>query len=118
MNLRLCYIILMGLLFLSSCNVSRTRDKSGYIFIQGKHSKNNWKIIWQDEFNGQVLDSMKWSKIPPGNSDWNKHMSDDERCYKLENGLLYLTGVNHPDTSVDDRPFLTGGIYSKGKFAF
>ncbi len=45
-------------------------------------------------------------------------MSDHPLCYELRDGQLFLKGIKNPDTSSDQRSFLTGGIYSKGKFAF
>jgi beta-glucanase (GH16 family) len=74
--------------------------------------------VWEDNFDGNEIDSTKWSRIPKGESDWNKHMSTVDDVFRLENGSLYLRGINNPDTTKDPRPFITGGIWSKNKFAF
>ncbi|WP_205728905.1 family 16 glycosylhydrolase [Flagellimonas onchidii] len=42
----------------------------------------------------------------------------DERCFDWQDGKLYLRGIKNTDTLTDSRPHLTGGIYTKGKFAF
>ena len=76
------------------------------------------KLIWYDDFNSPVLDSTKWTKIPRGEADWNRHMSFDPDCYKIKDGKLYLMGIVNEDTINDPRPYLTGGIYTKGKFSF
>ena len=77
-----------------------------------------WKLVWEDDFNSPKLDTTKWTKIPKGGADWNRHMSDDPACYDIRDGMLYLTGIVNPDTLKDPRPFLTGGIYTKNKFSF
>ncbi len=99
---------------ITSC---KTTSKSIYIQKDGTQKKD-WKIIWQDDFSSSVLDTSKWTKVPQGGSDWNKHMTNDPACYSLNDGKLYLKGIVNSDTTNDSRPFLTGGIYSKGKFAF
>jgi beta-glucanase (GH16 family) len=76
------------------------------------------KLIWQDNFDGDKLDTTKWSKTPRNKHPWGKFMTDDEKCYKLSNGKLYLRGIVNNDKDKDPVPYLTGGIYSKNKFAF
>lgn len=104
---------------LTSCSIYKSSGARNHIYIQndGRETKT-WKLVWQDEFNGPALDTTKWSRITPGTSDWNRHMSTDDACFHMENGQLFLRGINNPDTLTDSRPFLTGGIWSKGKFAF
>lgn len=110
-------IICIAIIF-SSCKVPFIKEDK-YIYLQKKSQENKkWKLVWHDEFNGTVIDSSKWSKIPRGTSDWNKHMSDDTACYAQSDGKLYLKGINNPDTLNDARPYLTGGLYTKGKFAY
>ena len=75
-------------------------------------------MIWGDDFEKQQLDTSKWSKITPNVHDWGRHMSADDACFKIENGKIFLRGIVNPDTLKDARKFLTGGIYSKNKFAF
>ena len=84
----------------------------------GQAKARDWKVVWGDNFNGSKLNLKKWSTIPAGKSDWNNYMSNNRACYKLKDGKLHLLGIVNPDTSKDKRPFLTGGIWSKGKFAF
>ncbi|MCX2449777.1 glycoside hydrolase family 16 protein [Pedobacter sp. PLR] len=106
-------------ILLASCSVLPYRKADNYIYLQKEKTGNpNWKLIWEDDFNGAVIDSSKWSKIPKGTADWNKHMSSDPSCYAQSDGKLYLKGIKNPDTLTDSRPFLTGGLYTRGKFAF
>jgi beta-glucanase (GH16 family) len=90
-----------------------------YIYVQNNDRETkNWEVIWFDDFNGLELDTTKWTKIPPNNADWGKHMTSNPLCYHLDNGKLFLKGIVNPDTVSDPRPFLTGGVFTKGKFAF
>ncbi len=107
------------LVVLISCKTVSMNQQPDYIKIQAKpHESGKWKLVWHDEFNGSAIDTSKWSKVSQGKSDWDRHMSHYDSCYKIEDGKLCLRGIRNPDTTTDKRPFLTGGIYSKGKFAF
>ncbi len=101
------------------CNALSAQKKDGHIFIQtdNKDAKD-WKLVWQDDFDGSSIDSSKWTKIGRGAADWNRHMSYDEKCYSVKDGMLYLRGIKNPDKGNDTSSYLTGGIWSKGKFAF
>ena len=79
--------------------------------------KPKYKLIWKENFNGKELRSDRWSKIPRGASDWNNFMSNDEKCYNLSNGKMTLIGVVNDYLPQDTAPYLTGGIYTKGKFS-
>ncbi len=95
------------------------KTPSKNIYIQKESiPKQDWKVIWQDDFDGSKLDTTKWTRVPVGKSDWNRHMTDNPTCYNMKDSKLYLRGIVNPDTVKDPRPFLTGGIYTKGKFAF
>ena len=90
-----------------------------YIYIQKKGRENkSWQVVWEDHFNGPDIDTLKWTKISPNQADWGRHMSKDPKCYDLQDGKLILKGIVNPDTLQDPRPLLTGGIYTKNKFAF
>lgn len=112
-------LVLATFLFLTSCSVTSRSGSNKYIYVQKKNRESKeWKLVWKDDFNEAQLDSTKWSRIPEGGSDWNRHMSTDDACFKIEDGNLYLLGINNPDKKKDPRPFITGGIWSKHKFAF
>lgn len=111
------YVIL--LLLLSGCKVIPSVVTNGYIHTQKEKRENKqWKLIWEDHFEGNAIDTTRWSKIPVGGSDWNRHMSYHPDCFALKDGKLHLIGINNPDTLQDPRPYLTGGMYTKGKFAY
>lgn len=107
-------------LLMNACRTSRSAIEQNYIFIRNNNriNSNHWQLIWQDDFNHRQIDSGKWSKIPAGTSDWNRYMSPHTECYNVQDGRLYLRGLRNADTTADHRPYLTGGLYTKGKFAF
>ncbi len=111
--------LLMVLIFLGGCKSLPYELTNSYIYLQKYgREKSDWKLVWSDDFEAEELDSLKWSRIPPNKADWGRHMTDHSHCYSVKDGLLFLNGIVNPDTVSDSRPFLTGGIYSKGKFAF
>ncbi|QCX40863.1 glycoside hydrolase family 16 protein [Aureibaculum algae] len=115
--MKLTLMFTVGLLF----NIYNLQSQitNNYIHIQKENKpKKDWKIIWQDDFNNAELDTTKWTKIPPNNADWGNYMTDDPLCYDFKDGKLYLKGIKNTDTIKDPRPYLTGGIYTKGKFAY
>jgi len=116
---KLFLVIVVVVAFSSACRVSERMASHRHVYLQkeGRETKE-WKLIWKDDFEGKSLDTTKWTRIPSGTSDWNRHMSTDDACFKMVDGKLYLLGINNPDTSVDPRLFLTGGVWTKGKFAF
>ncbi|TCN64742.1 glycoside hydrolase family 16 protein [Acetobacteroides hydrogenigenes] len=77
--------------------------------------EHKWKLTWQDDFNGTRIDTSKWSKIPRGGSDWNRHMSDQDSLYEVKDGKLLLRGMVNTNPT-DTVPVVTGGVYTKGKF--
>jgi len=76
-------------------------------------------LSWQEEFNQKYsFDSTKWTKIPRGGSDWNRHMSNIDSCYAMRNGKLVLRGLKNTDLAKDTSRYLTGGVYTKDKVVF
>lgn len=77
-----------------------------------------WKLVWQDEFNGEKLDDKNWTVYGRGKSDWNNTASTDPRLIKVANGILQLRGIENDNKEKDPAPYLTGAITSKGKYSF
>jgi beta-glucanase (GH16 family) len=73
-------------------------------------------LIWEENFNQTgSFDVTKWSKIPRGTADWNRYMSDFDSCYAMRDGKLILRGIRNTSLLRDTAPYLTGGVYTKGK---
>lgn len=99
-------LTLLGVFFaLGACVHARKIDRKG------------WQLVWKEDFKGPALDTSVWSKIPRGTSDWNRHMTDDPACYRLEKGCLTLSGIVDPAVR-DSVCYLTGGVWTKGKYTF
>lgn len=73
-------------------------------------------LTWEENFN--TLDASRWSKIPRGTADWQKHMSDYDSLYAIRDGKLVLKGIKNTVLPADAAPYLTGGVYTKDKVAF
>lgn len=81
--------------------------------------RRQWELVWEDTFSGQsTFDTAVWSKIPRGKSDWNNYMSSFDSCYAVEGGDLILYGIRNTTQHQDTAPYLTGGVYTKGKKTF
>ena len=105
MSSKKIFSLLFGIALLSSCARSNYAQRS--------------KLIWEENFDQKdTFDKTKWSKIPRGRSDWNRHMSDFDSCYAMRDGRLILRGINNTTVQEDTSRFLTGGIYTKDKVSF
>ena len=92
-----------------------------WLFISCKTTKvpEGWSLVWKENFNQKKnFDSKVWSKIPRGKSDWNNYMTDFDSCYAMREGKLVLRGIVNQVQPNDTAPYLTGGVYTKGKKAF
>jgi beta-glucanase (GH16 family) len=83
-----------------------------------KDQPAKWKLVWEENFNGNAINQKRWSKIPRNGADWGKHMSDFDGCYEINHGLLILRGLRNVHLPDDQSPYLTGGIYTKDKVGF
>lgn len=88
--------------------------------ISQSAADKGYRLVWEDEFEGDHFDEEIWSKIPRGKPDWQNLMSDFDSCYAMKDGNLVLRGIlNKPEYGLNDTAsFLTGGVYSKGKKSF
>lgn len=113
------YIALFLAVILGSCSNTSSIIVDDYKYIQKDATlEKDWKLVWEDNFDKEEIDTTKWTKIPKNNADWGNYMTSDPKCYAVSDGKLYLKGIVNSDTISDPRPYLTGGIYTKGKFAF
>lgn len=86
----------------------------------GTSAKNEeWKLVWMEDFEQKdCFDDSVWTKIPRGGSDWNNYMSSFDSCYAMRDGNLVLRGIKNYTQLNDTAPYLTGGVYTKGKKFF
>ncbi len=102
-------------IFLSSV----TMTLFGSVSVLAQETKPpKWELVWSDEFNGSRINEKYWSKIDRGKSGWSNYMSPDPSLYAVKGGNLILRGKVNPDTKKDPVPYITGGVWTKGKYSF
>lgn len=84
----------------------------------GQKPKNKWKLVWQEEFNGNELDTTIWSRIPRGKSDWNNYMALHKELVEVKDGCVILKAVKNNTHPQDTATYLTGGIWTVDKKGF
>lgn len=83
-----------------------------------QQDKNGYKVVWEENFEDSTKLEQNWSRIPRGKSDWNNYMSDYDGLYKIDAGNLILKGIKNTVLPDDSVPFITGGVFTKGKMNF
>lgn len=78
-------------------------------------TKQQWQLVWCENFDSAQINDSVWSKIPRGNADWNRHMTPYDSLYDISDGILTLHGVNNHNLEADTAKYLTGGVWTKGK---
>jgi beta-glucanase (GH16 family) len=76
---------------------------------------SNWKVVWEDNFDADSIDYHSWSKANRNPPLWAKHMTDNDTCYEVKDGVLILRGVVNDFLKDDNSKYLTGGIETVGK---
>jgi beta-glucanase (GH16 family) len=104
MNIKIILIMLSSFLFLSARHQPQKQSES----------KNGWKLIWNDEFNGRQIDSTKWNVLIRESSKHNElqYYVPDE--VYVENGLLRIRSRVRKFGSKD---YTSGRLNTRGKFA-
>ena len=92
-------------------------------------SKNNWKLVWSDEFEGNDVNLDNWTfeiwDEGEVNNEWQKYVKDTAN-YKVENGKLFITVIKTGDnkkgaytsvrlSSKDKKEFKYGRIEFRAK---
>lgn len=77
-----------------------------------------WKLVWQDDFDAPTIDETVWSRIPEGTPDWARCQSLDDRCYEKRESSIVFKGIVNDDKEADPREYLCGGLWTLGKKAF
>jgi beta-glucanase (GH16 family) len=102
---------------LTTCSCSSVNDNDGTALPEVE-DKEQWGLVWQDEFTDNNLDETKWTRCRRGRSNWNDTMSDDSHLLVINDGVLHLRGIENINKESDPAPYLTAGVTSKGKYFF
>ena len=89
-----------------------------FVSVSKAQEHRRYALIWNDEFDSEILDNTVWSKIWRHSADWAIHMSSHDSLYAFENGDLVLYGLVNDFLPEDTAAFLTGGVWSKDRKAF
>lgn len=81
-------------------------------------SPQGWELVWEDNFDNDLIDCSVWSKTPRQMSDWNNTMSNIDELYSVIDGKLILRGIKNTNLDSDTSRCLTAGIWSKEKKNF
>lgn len=112
---KLFYSLMVAAMTLSACSDSSDEPVET---PPSQDDKPQWHLVWQEDFENAALDESVWSRTDRGTPDWQNTQSKDDRCYGMRDGNIILKGIVNPDLSTDPSPYLTGGIWTKGKKAF
>jgi beta-glucanase (GH16 family) len=77
-----------------------------------------WTLVWEENFDGNSLDTGRWNRIWRGRADWNRYMSQRDDLVQVKNGELILRGIRNDVEPSDTARYLTGGVDTQRKVAF
>ena len=104
------YSLLMAFLAfeLTSCSVSKSTLQ--------ENSSPKYKLVFEDEFNGETYNPKFWSSYQTknGKSPWNRYVVEDADLAKVKNGHLHIRARWNTTTDLPE----TGAIQTKDKFSF
>jgi beta-glucanase (GH16 family) len=131
------FVVLNVIFATSSCERAPYELADNYIYVQKPDRRNDsteWELVWEDQFDKGILDTTRWSRLGLFTSpEWKVPVEDwrsvtncfryitatDERVVDFDSDNIMLKGIVNTDSLTGDpRPFLTGGIDSRNKFAF
>lgn len=72
---------------------STTNSKTNVYTVQDL----DYQIIWEDEFDGNSLNSEYWSIEQGGSSAWNNTAVDDPSVIEVSDGTLKLKAIKNPN---------------------
>ncbi|WP_052143591.1 DUF4971 domain-containing protein [Wocania ichthyoenteri] len=83
-------------------------------------------IVFEDNFDGNSLNTSNWNIVNSGSSAWNNTAINDPLVVEVSNGTLKLKGIKNPNftgklqdvESIDRSSVWTGAIDSSHKFDF
>lgn len=77
--------------------------------------KNGWKLVWNDEFDGKEIDTMKWQHQTGGwgfgNNEDQFYTNDSANSY-IDNGKLVIKALKQEH---EGKPYTSAKLITKGK---
>jgi beta-glucanase (GH16 family) len=111
-NLKIALWVLLTFV-IYSCNTIYEFPEERFIDIS---DNSNWRVVWEDNFDGDSIDYSSWNKTIRSNKAlWKRYMSDNDTCFEVKDGVLILRGVVNDFLKEDPSKYLTGGLRTNGK---
>ena len=91
---------------------------SAFAAVPRREPADDWQLVWQDEFDGEVLDEDKWSPniwAPRKVNDEDQAYTGREKNIRLEDGMLVIEA--HKE-DYEGAEYTSGRIHSAGKGDF
>lgn len=85
----------------------------GCIF-KNSNSETSWKLVFEDNFSRNYLDTAKWSVIDRNRPGWNNDGFKSGEFLQIKNGYLILTAYTKKDKNGKDS-IISGGVQTKNK---
>ena len=79
-----------------------------------KNVNSNFRLIFVDNFNKNVLDTSKWSVIDRNRKGWNKEGFESGEFVKIQDGKLIINAYYKKDSNGNDS-LIIGGVQTKNK---
>ena len=123
------FILLVVLVLFSSCKVQKNLDtKKGTTFVdatspkktkplilkESESGKQNWKLVFSDEFNDAKMDTTKWNveNAPKKRVDIMLYSNDDQVVEKDGKAYIY-----YRKSTLNDTTYMAGRFNSHKKYA-
>ena len=106
--IRFSFLIAFLAFELTSCSVNKSSKQD--------NSNPNYKLIFNDDFNGNAYNSKFWSSYQTknGRSPWNRYVIDASDLAEVKAGHLHIKARWNTETDLPE----TGAIQTKDKFSF
>jgi beta-glucanase (GH16 family) len=107
-TLKYSFVLLAIGSLLIGCSASKASKEN--------NTQDRYKLIFEDQFNGNAYDTKSWSSYPPevGTAPWNRYVKDVADLAEVKNGNLHMKARWNTDTDLPE----TGAIQTKDKFSF
>lgn len=108
---RLFWITLASLLFMSSCHKRVTQEQAvrypaANLGNDTYQVSDGWELVWADEFDDDEVNPENWNRqvVEAGrfNEEWQRYTSSTKNAY-IENGSLVLKANHESDTHGHDQ---------------
>ena len=103
----------------ASLLISALLASVAFISASGRNSSDNYRLVWEENFDSTDIDSDSWRMMYRRNSDAGRYFSRYPHMYEMVDGCIRLFAKNNDGTESNDTArYLTAGIETFGKKSF